>query len=91
MMGDSEADECQYGPLDREDVAVEADWCFDMNQAPRDGTRFLVTNGEIITVGFFVHGHAFAVDSWCGTKYTVPIAWQKLPKIRPIADAYNQE
>ena len=47
--------------------------------APKDGTRFLFTNGEHVGVGRYVNGKAFAADSWGGVFNTVPSHWMPLP------------
>ena len=50
-----------------------------IEDAPKDGTRFIFTNGSVVGVGFYVNGHAFAADSWQGERDTTPKYWMPLP------------
>lgn len=55
---------------------------FPMETAPKDGTRFLFTNGiDVVGTGFFVH-KCFAADSWQGSRNTTPTGWKPLPNPR---------
>lgn len=58
--------------------AGEREWQ-PIETAPRDGTRFLFTNGRIMSTGFYINGHTFAADSWQGERNTVPSHWMPLP------------
>lgn len=50
--------------------------------APRDGSRFLFSNGKgFIGIGFFMSANCFACDSWRSESYTVPTHWMKLPEL----------
>lgn len=48
--------------------------------APKDGARFLFTNGRVISVGFYIQGQHFAADSWQGERNTVATHWMPLPE-----------
>jgi hypothetical protein len=56
-----------------------------MGNEPKDGTRFLFTNGDLIGTGFYINGKHFAADSWQGAQNTYPTYWQRLP-LPPKAD-----
>lgn len=47
--------------------------------APKNGERFLFTNGGFIGIGFFISGQWFACDSWRGETNSVPTHWMPLP------------
>jgi hypothetical protein len=50
-----------------------------IDTAPKDGTRFLFSNGKIVGTGFYIKGHIFAADSWQGERDTIPKYWMPLP------------
>lgn len=47
--------------------------------APKDGTRFLFTNGTRVGIGFYLNGKHFAADSWGGETNTIASHWQAAP------------
>lgn len=52
-----------------------------IEDAPKDGTRFLFTNGTMVGIGHYVGGIAFAADSWQGERNTEPKYWMPIPTI----------
>lgn len=52
-----------------------------IDSAPKDGRRFLFSNGRMVGVAQYIAGKAFAADSWQGQSYTVPTHWQPLPAL----------
>jgi len=49
--------------------------------APKDGSRFLFSNGKIVGTGLYLRPNAFAADSWQGQHDTVPTHWMPLPQL----------
>ncbi len=78
--------------IQEEDARIVCPDCFTAAQniptwhpietAPRDGQRFLFTNGHIVGTGLYVAGKYFAADSWQGTHTpTIPTHWMPLPEL----------
>jgi hypothetical protein len=58
-----------------------------METAPRDGSRFLFSNGQIVGTGLYLMGTSFAADSWQGAHNTTPTHWMPLPPVPSEGDA----
>jgi hypothetical protein len=52
-----------------------------IRSAPRDGRRFLFTNGNIVGTAFYLNGEHFCADSWQGEKDTTPTHWMPRPDL----------
>lgn len=52
-----------------------------IDTAPKDGRRFLFSNGRMVGVGQYINGRAFAADSWQGENLTEPTHWMPLPDL----------
>lgn len=57
---------------------IEGGWR-PISEAPRDGTRFLFTNGKIIACGWYMNGQYFASDSFGGKQALDPTHYMPLP------------
>lgn len=62
------------------EVADAAAWQ-PIETAPKNGSRFMFTNGHIIGTGLMMgRTPHFAADSWQGERNTVPTHWRPLPE-----------